>query len=239
MDVATFFGFCVWLVPFFLFLSLSANDNVLPSSGDGAMLGSSTPSINAPAGHMVHVGPRTSILKAVLDPLLDLIPSRARGYRGSRSQRDGLIASPQRSAPPSPLMMPSHGDTAPWSAGNGAQFAAYSPPVHSNVPPLSPSALGGYGPATPTLSRYAQRSPSPVMMGRPPPPMRANTSPSLQQSAGAPPPAARSRVPSQFNDEDVALDGATAGGGNPAMLGPNGYDSPTLSRRADFGKKAL
>lgn len=33
MDVATFFGVCVWLVPFFLFLSLSANDNVLPSLG--------------------------------------------------------------------------------------------------------------------------------------------------------------------------------------------------------------
>ena len=33
MDVATFFGACVWLVPFFLFLSLSANDNVLPSLG--------------------------------------------------------------------------------------------------------------------------------------------------------------------------------------------------------------
>jgi hypothetical protein len=33
MDVATFFGVCVWLVPFYLFLSLSANDNVLPSSG--------------------------------------------------------------------------------------------------------------------------------------------------------------------------------------------------------------
>lgn len=34
MDVATFFGVCVWLVPFFLFLSLSANDNVLPSLGE-------------------------------------------------------------------------------------------------------------------------------------------------------------------------------------------------------------
>jgi hypothetical protein len=30
-DVATFFGICVWLLPFYLFLSLSANDNVLPS----------------------------------------------------------------------------------------------------------------------------------------------------------------------------------------------------------------
>lgn len=33
LDVATYFGVCVWLVPFYLFLSLSANDNVLPSAG--------------------------------------------------------------------------------------------------------------------------------------------------------------------------------------------------------------
>ena len=36
-EVSTFFGLCVWLVPLFLFLSLSANDNALPvsSSMDG------------------------------------------------------------------------------------------------------------------------------------------------------------------------------------------------------------
>ncbi|GAA5831321.1 hypothetical protein JCM11251_007834 [Rhodosporidiobolus azoricus] len=34
LDIATFFAVCVWLVPFYLFLSLSANDNVLPSSGE-------------------------------------------------------------------------------------------------------------------------------------------------------------------------------------------------------------
>lgn len=33
LDVATYFAICVWLVPFYLFLSLSANDNVLPSAG--------------------------------------------------------------------------------------------------------------------------------------------------------------------------------------------------------------
>lgn len=32
MDVAAFFGICVWAAPLFLFLSLSANDNALPSS---------------------------------------------------------------------------------------------------------------------------------------------------------------------------------------------------------------
>lgn len=36
LDVATYFAVCVWLVPFYLFLSLSANDNVLPSSGKGS-----------------------------------------------------------------------------------------------------------------------------------------------------------------------------------------------------------
>jgi hypothetical protein len=32
MDVAAFFGICVWAIPLFLFLSLSANDNALPNS---------------------------------------------------------------------------------------------------------------------------------------------------------------------------------------------------------------
>ncbi|KNZ77157.1 Protein SVP26, partial [Termitomyces sp. J132] len=31
-EIASFFGICVWLVPLFLFLSLSANDNALPVS---------------------------------------------------------------------------------------------------------------------------------------------------------------------------------------------------------------
>jgi hypothetical protein len=34
MDVAAFFAVCVWFVPLFLFLSLSANDNVLPQMGE-------------------------------------------------------------------------------------------------------------------------------------------------------------------------------------------------------------
>lgn len=32
-EVASFFGLCVWLVPFALFVSLSASDNVLPTMG--------------------------------------------------------------------------------------------------------------------------------------------------------------------------------------------------------------
>jgi len=32
-EVASFFGLCVWLIPFALFVSLSASENVLPSMG--------------------------------------------------------------------------------------------------------------------------------------------------------------------------------------------------------------
>lgn len=32
-EIASFFGICVWLVPFALFVSLSAGDNVLPTMG--------------------------------------------------------------------------------------------------------------------------------------------------------------------------------------------------------------
>lgn len=32
-EISSYFGICVWLVPFALFVSLSAGDNVLPSMG--------------------------------------------------------------------------------------------------------------------------------------------------------------------------------------------------------------
>lgn len=32
-EIASYFGLCVWLVPFSLFVSLSASDNVLPTIG--------------------------------------------------------------------------------------------------------------------------------------------------------------------------------------------------------------
>lgn len=32
-EIASYFGICVWLVPFALFVSLSASENVLPSMG--------------------------------------------------------------------------------------------------------------------------------------------------------------------------------------------------------------
>ncbi|KAG0163578.1 hypothetical protein DFQ29_002946, partial [Apophysomyces sp. BC1021] len=44
MDIASFFGICVWLIPFTYFISLSANDNALPLSDPN--LADTTPSQN-------------------------------------------------------------------------------------------------------------------------------------------------------------------------------------------------
>ncbi|KAM0747305.1 DUF396-domain-containing protein [Meredithblackwellia eburnea MCA 4105] len=91
LDIATYFGICVWLIPMFLFLSLSANDNVLPSAGDG------TPNPQAPQAQRVKQK-QGSMLKGVLTSALSLFlrPPRVTG------QRDGLIATPIRSGQPSP-----------------------------------------------------------------------------------------------------------------------------------------
>lgn len=35
-EIASYFGICVWLVPFALFVSLSASDNVLPTENPAA-----------------------------------------------------------------------------------------------------------------------------------------------------------------------------------------------------------
>ena len=48
-EIASYFGICVWLVPFALFVSLSAGENVLPSMGSeyatGGNLGTSEGSL--------------------------------------------------------------------------------------------------------------------------------------------------------------------------------------------------
>lgn len=53
-EVASFFGLCVWLIPFALFVSLSASENVLPSMGSEYATGDGSSFINGgrkPGGH--------------------------------------------------------------------------------------------------------------------------------------------------------------------------------------------
>lgn len=42
-EIASYFGLCVWLVPFALFVSLSAGENVLPSMGSEYATGEHVP----------------------------------------------------------------------------------------------------------------------------------------------------------------------------------------------------
>ncbi|GAA6050519.1 hypothetical protein JCM3770_005580 [Rhodotorula araucariae] len=93
LDVATYFAVCVWLVPFYLFLSLSANDNVLPSGGDtsspsrrtsaaaGGQLHSPTLTVSKPSASPGspalgrHQRQRSSMMKSALSSAFSLIPS--------------------------------------------------------------------------------------------------------------------------------------------------------------------
>lgn len=125
LDVAAFFAICVWLVPLFLFLSLSANDNVLPSQGDipstpsGRAVDLGTPTANASAsldGSSARSFPfptaRTSLVKSILTPVLSLLP-RLRG--GKRKDFEGIIA-PRTPLKGSPQLMPTTTGYSPWGA---------------------------------------------------------------------------------------------------------------------------
>lgn len=155
MDIAAFFAICVWMVPLFLFLSLSANDNVLPSNlGGGPSSAPPTPSGGAidltsmsasqsktPNGAAANL-PHDSLVKSVLAPVLAVLP-RIRGRRRGRVADEGIIAprTPLRGSPlPSPRLGPS--TYSPWGA---------PPPLPSEessngyFPPPSPSGLDGSG----------------------------------------------------------------------------------------------
>lgn len=209
MDVATFFGVCVWLVPFFLFLSLSANDNVLPSLGETtpqikttAASEQNSPLVPSSAGFGLGNGSggqtipnnlsirsssqpihRSSILKVALDPLLSLVPRIGTPkFRSSRSQRDGLIASPQPSAPPSPSLY--GGPTSPayfplaQQQQQQQQQQPYSPAVNGTSSYDSTS----LSPQTPFNNRFSEHAAirgamSSPQLRSPPAPKRSATSP--------------------------------------------------------------
>lgn len=59
-EIASYFGICVWMVPFSLFVSLSAGDNVLPT------MGSETPGGSAAQGQK-----NQSMVKVLVDNVRD------------------------------------------------------------------------------------------------------------------------------------------------------------------------
>ncbi|KAL9713000.1 erv26 superfamily protein [Leucoagaricus gongylophorus] len=77
IEIASFFGICVWLAPLFLFLSLSANDNALPvSSGSSATSLLSSPSPST----------RISLFRSIFSSLLS---SKSKSHQDG----NGIIAS--------------------------------------------------------------------------------------------------------------------------------------------------
>ncbi|KAJ4491974.1 transmembrane adaptor Erv26-domain-containing protein [Lentinula edodes] len=114
-EIVTFFGACVWLIPLFIFLSLSANDNAIPLRSAEP----SSPSVNKTK--FAPKQPRQSLLRSIL--------SKLPGSKFSRTE--GLIA------PPSPYhsaSIPSD-DTALRSPSIGGLYQnALSPPPKSPGP---------------------------------------------------------------------------------------------------------
>lgn len=184
----------MWLVPFFLFLSLSANDNVLPSQGDltphikttaasengsPEMSPADGSSSSRSAGLQIRTQAlqRSSILKVALDPLISLIPRIGSAkFRSSRSQRNGLIASPSPSAPPSPSIY--GGPSSPAYFGNSGPFS----PQHANVNGISSYDSSSLSPQTPFNNRFGdsaalRAAASSPQLRSPPVPKRSATSP--------------------------------------------------------------
>lgn len=88
-EVASYFGLCVWLVPFALFVSLSAGDNVLPSIGSEYATGTTAtaPSTSLPeSGRNKNVG----LAKALVDSVREWASETGEllgFYQGDRTRR--------------------------------------------------------------------------------------------------------------------------------------------------------
>lgn len=91
-EIASFFGLCVWLVPFSLFVSLSASENVLPSMGSEYATGQRTgyssvgkePAVN---GSSAPSRGRQGMAKAVVDSIRGWLAETSELMGFSKSDR--------------------------------------------------------------------------------------------------------------------------------------------------------
>ncbi|XWW94043.1 hypothetical protein V2A60_001985 [Cordyceps javanica] len=75
--IASYFGLCVWLVPFALFVSLSAGDNVLPTMG-------TEPAHDGSGGFGTKTNKPQGMIKAVVDSVRDSIGQLAGARKENR-----------------------------------------------------------------------------------------------------------------------------------------------------------
>ncbi|GHJ88290.1 hypothetical protein NliqN6_4692 [Naganishia liquefaciens] len=215
MDVAAFFAVCVWFVPLFLFLSLSANDNVLPqmdqAPGTPSGLGRTVDLSSSP--HRPHLsldiqsgkgydylssqshphtttsrGP-TSLVKSLLAPVLALVPGARRTSRG-RQHDEGIIAprTPLKGSPlPSPRLS---GMTLSAQQSHQGSSGTYSPwgegSGSGNGSYATPARDGGVSPASgPGLLAAPGQAGTPSIAQRRGSPRRIASSSSLSAAAAA------------------------------------------------------
>lgn len=79
-QIASFFGLCVWLVPFALFISLSAGENVLPTMGTADVGGADDAKSRRGQG----------MVKALLDNILRIAGEIGAGFGYRRREDDRL-----------------------------------------------------------------------------------------------------------------------------------------------------
>ncbi|WRT63251.1 uncharacterized protein IL334_000154 [Kwoniella shivajii] len=172
-DVAAFFAICVWFVPLFLFLSLSANDNALPSfeslasgpaspSRNSVDLSSPGPGSSSPTHRQIRARSSTSLVKSVLNPLLSVLPRvRSRG----RKNDEGIIAprTPIRGSPiHSPVMMPSNQGYFPWGSDESSSSGnTLGTPTNLNLNLPSSSSSSSTTTASPDGNKLRSKTPPP------------------------------------------------------------------------------
>lgn len=83
-EIASYFGICVWLVPFALFVSLSASDNVLPTMGHEGSVGAG--GVDADTKKRRNQG----MAKALVDGVLNTIGEISAMSKFKRNDRDRL-----------------------------------------------------------------------------------------------------------------------------------------------------
>ncbi|PWY76163.1 DUF396 doamin protein [Aspergillus heteromorphus CBS 117.55] len=91
-EVASYFGLCVWLVPFALFVSLSAGENVLPSMGSEYATGERMPSSGFPGSSHLSDGKSKNkgMAKALVDGFREWVKENGEVmgfWNGERSKR--------------------------------------------------------------------------------------------------------------------------------------------------------
>ncbi|KZT72568.1 DUF396-domain-containing protein [Daedalea quercina L-15889] len=155
-DIATFFGFCVWFIPVFLFLSLSANDNALPTNSGHSSV-PSTPTVSNKALTPISTRPRGSLFRSLYDTMPRVRPRPIR-----RDTSEGLIA------PRSPNLTPRPVSPSPASQlQRMPSMSSLPPPLHSPRRVASESDAPDTYVSTDEIERPTIRI-APLRLGTPP-----------------------------------------------------------------------